>query len=454
MLFHDRAEAGKKLADRLLETREVNPVVLGVPRGGVPVAAVVAQALAAPLDVVVVRKLGVPSRPELAMGAVGEGGVRVLDKELVRMAGVRPLELQALERRQRAEVDARARRFRGDRPALSLRGRTAIVVDDGIATGSTMVAACRVVRAQGADRVVVAVPVAPEEAVSRMQQVADEVVCLRTPSPFFSVGQWYRDFTQTSDEEVSNLLQQARTAHAQEAAADPPERDEELSLLTATGRLAGHLTVPRNPRGLVLFAHGSGSSRHSPRNRYVAQVLNRAGLGTLLLDLLTPAEELTRSSVFDVERLATRLRAVTLQLGDDPGLAQLSIGYFGASTGAAAALVAAAEPAARIGAVVSRGGRPDLAGSRLVDVHAPTLLIVGGRDHTVLELNRRALTELQCPHRLEVVPGATHLFEENGALEAVAELARDWFLKYLAPTPRIPAPREGSEPVTKALHHN
>jgi putative phosphoribosyl transferase len=172
----------------------------------------------------------------------------------------------------------------------------------------------------------------------------------------------------------------------------------------------------------------------------------------MLLDLLTPAEELTRASVFDVERLATRLVAVTHQLSEDPGLARLDIGYFGASTGAAAALVAAAETGVRVGAVVSRGGRPDLAGNRLGLVHAPTLLIVGGRDHTVLELNRRALAELQCPHRLSVVPGATHLFEENGALETVGELAKDWFLMYLTPPPRIPAPREGVEPVTKFLH--
>jgi putative phosphoribosyl transferase len=456
MLFHDRVEAGKKLAERLLESPEQDPVVLGVPRGGVPVAAVVAEAIGAPLDVVVVRKLGVPSRPELAMGAVGEGGVQVLDKGFVQMAGVRPLELAALERRERAEVESRARRFRGTRPPLSLHGRTVILVDDGIATGSTMIAACRVVRAQGAGRVVVAVPVAPEEALDRMAEVADAVICLRAPSPFFSVGQWYRDFSQTSDDEVVALLQRSWTTPGPRTTAGPalerPERDEELSLLTATGRLAGHLTVPRDARGLVVFAHGSGSSRHSPRNRYVAHILNGAGLGTMLLDLLTPAEELTRASVFDVERLATRLVAVTHQLSEDPGLARLDIGYFGASTGAAAALVAAAETGVRVSAVVSRGGRPDLAGNRLGLVHAPTLLIVGGRDHTVLELNRRALAELQCPHRLSVVPGATHLFEENGALETVGELAKDWFLRYLTPPPRIPAPREGVEPVTKSLH--
>jgi putative phosphoribosyl transferase len=452
MLFRDRVEAGTQLAARLQKTREDSWVVLGVPRGGVPVAAVVAEALGLPLDVVLVRKLGVPYRPELAMGAVGEGGVRVVDTNLVRMAGVRQSELTETERRERAELDARARRFRGDTPPLSLHGRTAVIVDDGIATGSTMAAACRVVRAHGAGRVVVAVPVAPDEALAKIEEVADEVVCLRTPRPFFSVGQWYRDFSQTTDTEVTMLLAQSRERDGAGSGTAPPVRNEELSLLTATGRLAGHLTVPPDAHGLVVFAHGSGSSRRSPRNRYVARALNEAGFGTFLLDLLTPAEEETRASVFDVERLATRLAGITRQLRAEPGLVHLPVGYFGASTGAAAALVAAAEPGVRISAIVARGGRPDLAGHRLGLVHAPTLLIVGGRARTVLELNRRALAELQCPRRLSVVPGATHLFEENGALEAVAELAKDWFAKHLTPVGQIPLPRQGEDAATKALH--
>ena len=209
MLFHDRAEAGKLLAERLMESPEPDPIVLGVPRGGVPVAAVVAEALGAPLDVVVVRKLGVPSRPELAMGAVGEGGVQVLDKGFVQMAGVRPLELAALERRERAEVASRARRFRGIRPPLSLHGRTAILVDDGIATGATMQAAVEVARRQAPARLVVAAPVGAPDTVAGLEEQVDEVVCLVTPPRFRAVGQWYRKFDQTSDEEVQDLLAQA-----------------------------------------------------------------------------------------------------------------------------------------------------------------------------------------------------------------------------------------------------
>jgi putative phosphoribosyl transferase len=189
--------------------------------------------------------------------------------------------------------------------------------------------------------------------------------------------------------------------------------------------------VPENAPGIVVFVHGSGSSRHSPRNRHVAGVLNDAGLGTLLFDLLTPEEEADRANVFDIGLLAGRLAEVTRWLRAQPGAARAALGYFGASTGAAAALRAAAEPGAGIAAVVSRGGRPDLARPRLAAVTAPTLLIVGGRDEVVLDLNRRAQAELRCENRLAVVPGAGHLFEEPGTLQAVAGLARDWFLSHL-----------------------
>jgi putative phosphoribosyl transferase len=194
--------------------------------------------------------------------------------------------------------------------------------------------------------------------------------------------------------------------------------------------LAGHLTIAEDPIGMVVFAHGSGSSRHSPRNRYVASVLNRAGLGTLLLDLLTPKEEIDRALVFDIGLLAHRLVDVTGWLTCQEQVAGLRIGYFGASTGAGAALPAAADPQAEISAVVSRGGRPDLAGAAL----APTPLIVGGDDHGVLELNRRAQAAMTCETAVAVVLGATHLFAEPRALEEVAELARDWFVARLGRT--------------------
>jgi putative phosphoribosyl transferase len=195
--------------------------------------------------------------------------------------------------------------------------------------------------------------------------------------------------------------------------------------------LQGILGLPPRTRGIVLFAHGSGSGRHSPRNNFVAKALRGGGLATLLFDLLTVAEERDRRNVFDIELLADRLLAATSWVRQQAETAGLAIGYFGASTGAAAALVAAASRDNPVAAIVSRGGRPDLAGPALTAVSAPTLLIVGGDDIEVLALNRAAYAQLCCEKRLSIVPGATHLFEEPGALEAVVGHARGWFLAHL-----------------------
>jgi dienelactone hydrolase len=208
-----------------------------------------------------------------------------------------------------------------------------------------------------------------------------------------------------------------------------------VSIPIGPAALEGSLAVPPRARGVVLFAHGSGSSRHSPRNRFVAGALQEGGLATLLMDLLTTDEEAvdlqTRQLRFDIELLAERLVGATDWLAREPTTRGLKVGYFGASTGGGAALVAAADRADSVGAVVSRGGRPDLAGPSLPLVTAPTLLIVGGRDEVVIDLNRRAMAQLRAEKRLEVVPGATHLFEEPGALDEVARLAREWFQRYL-----------------------
>ena len=440
-------DAGRRLAVRLRHLRGENVVVLGLPRGGVPVAAEVARVLDAPLDVIVVRKLGVPFQPELAMGAVGEGSALVVNERVVRQAHVSEAEFAEAERRERAEVEQRALQFRGDRSRLALDGRTAVVVDDGIATGSTARAACQVARAHGAARVVLAAPVCAPDTARALRDEVDELVCLETPRWFSAVGQYYIDFRPTSDGEVTALLQQAaRRLPAAAAGNDPadggvgPVVDEEVEVTAGRARLAGHLTVPADARGLVVFVHGSGSSRHSPRNRYVAGVLQRAGLATLLFDLLTPAEELDRGNVFDIDLLSGRLAAVTAWVRDRPGCRGLPVGYFGASTGAAAALWAAADDP-QVAAVVSRGGRPDLAAPRLGEVRAPTLLVVGSRDTVVLELNRRAQARMRCESRLAVVPGATHLFEEPGTLEQAAALARGWFVDHFGNV----AVEEGSE---------
>ena len=208
-----------------------------------------------------------------------------------------------------------------------------------------------------------------------------------------------------------------------------------VTVSAASVELEGDLAIPVGARGVVLFAHGSGSSRHSPRNRFVADVLQDAGLATLLMDLLTMREEAIDTHTghlrFDIDLLAERVVGATDWLLSHPGTRGFRIGYFGASTGAAAALVAATRRPDAVAAVVSRGGRPDLAGEALAAVQAPTLLIVGGDDTAVIDLNRQAMARMVARHRLEIVPGATHLFEEAGALEQVARLAREWFCHYL-----------------------
>jgi len=421
MPFLNRADAGRRLAGVLTGVRDADAIVLGLPRGGIPVGYEIAQALGIPLDVILVRKVGLPAQPELAMGAIGEDGVRLVNTEVVQSEQVSERVFAEVEQRERAELRRRAERYRLDRPRAAVAGRTAIVVDDGIATGSTARAACQVARAHGAARVILAVPVAPRGTVAALRQVADQVVCLESPEPFYAIGQWYQDFAQTTDAEVVRLLR---------AAADGGTGHEVL-VPAPPVTLAGRLTVPPGARGMVLFAHGSGSGRGSPRNVFVAGTLHEVQLGTLLFDLLTPDEAADRSNVFDIGLLAGRLAAATSWLRAQPGLGQLSVGYFGASTGAAAALRAAAEPGSGIAAIVSRGGRPDLAGPQLGAVRAATLLIVGGLDDQVLALNVAAQARLHAENQLAVVPGAGHLFAEPGALERVAGLARDWFAGHL-----------------------
>ncbi len=424
----------------------------------------VARTLHAPLDVIVVMKLGVPFQPELAMGAVGEEGALVVHYGLVQAVGVTQQELLAVEAEKRVEVEQRVRHFRGGRQRIPLTGQHVVIVDDGLATGATAAAACQVVRAQGAAKVTVAVPVASSESARRLVRMADELVCLEQSDRFYTVGKSYANFTQTSDKEVVELLRKRAAELAQPGAQcnisnpvwdgmeydspdDPPEKSMSASrgnlnlshvvrmldveILADGLRLAGVLAVPPKAHAAVLFVHGSGSNRYSPRNRFVADVLNQDGITTLQFDLLTPEEESKRANVFDIELLARRLISVTQWLRHRCECMDSPIGYFGASTGTAAALWAASDSQAEIGAIVSRGGRPDLVGDRLGLVRAATLFIVGGNDEVVLNLNNVAAARLRCENKLEIVPGATHLFEEAGALELVATLATRWFTSHL-----------------------
>lgn len=280
---------------------------------------------------------------------------------------------------------------------------------------------------------VLAVPACAPDTASRLANVADDVVCVIAPQRFAAVGQWYERFGRTTDAEVIDLLSRAAIA----ADSSPTTGPRSVSIAAPGLTLAADLTIPEQPTGVVLFAHGSGSGRHSPRNRMVAAHLQRRHLATLLLDLLTPAEEqLDQRSGhvrFDVDLLADRLFAATAWVANRPDTRSLPVGYFGASTGAA--LLAAGRHPEQVAAIVSRGGRPDLAAPHLRDVRAATLLIVGGRDTAVIEFNRQAMAQIHAECHLEIVPGATHLFEEPGAIERVADLAGDWFERHIAGTP-------------------
>ena len=436
-LFRNRADAGQKLASELLRYRAQAPLVLGVPRGGVPVAREVARVLDAPLDVWVVRKVGAPGCPEFGVGAVAEGGEVFVDAQSVREEDMTADELRAAIEIKQAEVEERCRRFRRGARAPDVTGRTVIVVDDGIARGGTARAALRAIRKKGATRIIFAVPVGSIDTADELASDADDVVCLEPLQAFAAVGLCYQDFQTVTDDDVLAILDEHRSeVEARKRRGAPAVRSAERGIAIDIGNVAlsGDLALPPHAQGLVLFAHGSGSRCKSPRNRSMAETLRRAGLGTLFFDLLTREEE-EEDSVnarlrFDIDLLAQRLAAVTDWVRLEPELRQFPLGYFGENTGSAAALMAAVEKP-EIRAVVSRSGRPDLASRVLGRVRAPTLLIVGEADHGVLDLNRAALRRLGGPTRLEVVQGATHLFEEPGALEQVADLAADWFAAHL-----------------------
>jgi putative phosphoribosyl transferase len=428
-MFRDRHEAGLCLAAKLTGRFGARPLILALPRGGLPVAAPVAEALDADLDVLVVRKVGAPSNPEYAMGAVGEGGVVVIDRAVCSGLHVSEDEVRRATLQAQTEVARRVRAYRSGLSPLTLTDRDVVVVDDGLATGSTAAAAVNVARRMGARSITLAVPVGSREAVARLRGMVDDLVCLEQPEPFWAVGEHFEDFDQLDDAEVVRILAE----HPQRVRL--PKRDamdRDVRIDVGGAYLPGHLAVPPNATGMVVFVHGTGSTRNSPRNLAVASMLRAAGLGTLLFDLVTEGES-QRGLDPGIGVSADRVVAAANWLARQPETATLPMGYLGSSSGAAVALAAAAAAPHLVEAVVSRSGRPDLAREWLSGVQAPTLLIVGSLDQAVVDINRQAQQELRCPHLLEVVRGATHLFEEEGTLTQAAALARTWFLQHLGP---------------------
>ncbi len=425
MRYRNREQAGEKLANCLNEEwRGQNPVVIALPRGGVPVAYPIARRLDATLDVLLVRKLGAPGNPEYALGAIAEDGQTWLNRGAMDYLSPGPGEMDEALAQAVHEMSRQRAVFRAGRAPTDVRGRAVIVVDDGLATGSTMLAAIASLRARGALEIAVAVPVASRAARVQVEREVDRIYTGMEPEFFSSVGEWYQNFDPVSDTEVVSLLGAAR-----EVSRDPLIRIE-VKMPLGDVRLEGELSRPANCRAWVIFAHGSGSSRKSARNLRAARALNDAGFGTLLFDLLTPDEFMERENVFDIDLLAYRLAKATDWLEKRPESGGRPVGYFGSSTGAAAALQCCARFHPEALAVVSRGGRPDLAREHLERVATPVLLIVGSLDHGVIELNLLA-QQFIADARLVRVAGAGHLFEEPGTLDEAIGLGVRFFAKCL-----------------------
>lgn len=453
--FRDRTDAGAALALSLgtLAT-EQDVVVLGLARGGVPIARQVADALGAPMDVLVARKIGVPGIEEVALGAIAEGSDELVADGVARYIGLPPAVMDRLAAHERREIHRRVRLYRDGQAPRDVRGCVVVLVDDGLSTGATLRAAARLVRARGARRVIAAVPVASLQGLKDVRSDVDEVVTVITSRGSQTVSAHYESFAPMTDADVmhvlgrpvvgrpSLLLRHARLSL--EAPLGPGERvrpERRLDIPLGRDSIVGDLGMPRDstdpreaafgndPRGLVILVHGAGSSRMSYRNRYLAGRLRLSGWATLRLDLLT-YEEQERAAVdarlrFDVSCLAARLTAACEWVrARGLGGAEHMV-LFGSSVGAAAALcVASADE--RIAAVMSRSGRVDLAASALGHVRAPVLLLVGTEDRETLERNREALRRLPRRARLVRIRGAGHTFEEPGALGAVGEHAAAW----------------------------
>lgn len=415
--FKNRQDAGLHLAQRLSSQNWSNACVLGLPRGGIPVAIEVAKKLALPLDLLIVKKIGAPLQPEYAIGAIAEDDKPLWNPEAFDFVPTTPEEKELLVAPLRRKIQHQRDLWR-PHPRVNLEGKNIILVDDGLATGFTMKAAIHFLRTKNVAAIVVAVPVAPLSIKTEIQALCDQLIVLKTPTVFSAVGEWYENFSQVEDDTVTELLH-----HYDELL--PLEKM--IAIPTPKGPLDGHLYRPAKPRGLVLFAHGSGSSHRSPRNQKVAQSLNKIGFATLLFDLLTLTEESHRTNVFNIDLLSERLLMATDWARRQPEVAGLAIAYFGASTGAAAALVAAAKDQSIV-SVISRGGRPDLAVDHFKDIQCPTLLIVGGEDKDVLHLNRESKLRLR-NSSLVVIPGATHLFEEPGTMDQVVQQVSTWLLR-------------------------
>lgn len=417
MRFTDRESAGRLLAHRLHHLRGEDVVVLGLPRGGVPVAAQVARELGCPLDIIVVRKLGLPWQRELAYGAIGEDGIRVVNDNVIRESGLTSVEMQRVEEREVAELERRVSGLRAGHPRISLRGKTAVIVDDGIATGATARAACAVARGMGARQVIVAVPVAPSGWEETFIGDADDQMSLFAPAEFGSVGYFYDNFEPISDEEVATLLV---------ASAQSPVGGD-IHAVMGNRDVQAHVVLPPKAWASLLFLHGTGSSRFSTRNRAIAQQVSRAGVASVLVDVDEGV-----SATPDMDGVVERMMDVVRWMSTDPRFADHPVGLIGSSSGAAVAIAVALRLPDDVSAVITRGGNLSAVTDVVERLRLPLLMIVGSRDAQTLASNRSICQAIGATCTLEIIEGAGHLFEEGDALEEVGRLVVRFLERVLA----------------------
>lgn len=416
MIFRNRIEAGKQLADAIRKLGLERPIVLGIPRGGVPVAAEVARAIGGDLAVIVARKLGAPGNPELAIGATTAEGVYYLDAGTAALVGASDAYVAEERERQSREAARREALFDSHRRP-PLQGRTVIVVDDGVATGSTAIASVRAVKAAGALHVVLAVPVGPPRTIELLEREADEVVCLDVDPGFYAVGQYYDEFEQVPDAEVLRILQ----SFAPVAAGDP---SRSFTLQRGTIRLVGRLTTPpgKGPFAAVIFVHGLGSSKESPRNVVIAEGLVDVGIAAVLFDLSGHGES-SRDSGDGAEAYIEDLRTVFAWAQQQPEIDADRLAVAGSSLGAVVAIEATIEGKIRPCTMVLRAPPADPEQFRRIGL--PSLVLIGSEDPLLPQLvaggARRPGLELS------IVEGASHLFEEPGTLEEAVKRTVEWF---------------------------
>jgi predicted phosphoribosyltransferase/pimeloyl-ACP methyl ester carboxylesterase len=424
-MFRDRTDAGRQLAVAVKEKGYVRPVVLGIPRGGVPVAAEVARAVNGELAVVVARKLGAPGNPELAIGATTETGASYVNTATALAVGASQHYIESETERQRQEAQRREQLFNSHRRP-SVRDRTVVIVDDGVATGATAIAAVRSLKAEGAARVVLAIPVGPPEMVEFLRSEADEVICLREEENFWAVGQFYIDFEAVSDDEVLRTLNQYKAP----VAADPSRRAE---VVRDGVRLVAVLATPSGtgPFPVVIFVHGLGSGKDSPRNTTIAAHLVDAGMATLLFDLSGHGESST-DHVGGMGAYVADLEAIFAWTGQQPEVRPDLVGIAGSSLGATIAVAALIEGRTAPAAMVLRA--PPLEPADFGRINVPSLVLVGSNDPLFrdTETGVRGHPSLT----LAVVNGAGHLFEEPGTLEQALDLTVGWFKDRLLRTPQ------------------